>query len=309
MANPNTPIETAEDEFDEILPEGWSGTDSENIFDPSTWGGNDTAADAQEDEAEQGDGYSAEDEDDQTPTTEDDDSSENGTDESYDDPTTDGYEEFDGTLKFQANIDHKVEQVELDVSELPTIYQKSVALDRYQARLSELEAEKAEWDALAKGLDYEDRAALREGLLEGAVQDYIADHPSVPEEMARDYIQRKFKIEPKAEKPQSTEGTRDFKAEVAELFRTYPEARTIKIPDEVTGDALGRNKPLVQAYAEWKARTESAKATRAERENKILKHNQAAAARAPVRKTTGGGKTDTSPVDDFLEGFNNDSAW
>lgn len=311
MSEKTNPIETAEDEFEAIMPEGWTGNDDADIFDPSTWGDADPDADVQEDDEAEGDGASVEGDDDAAPTTGDGAEPMNGSEEEDGAPTTGDYTS-EGKLRFQATVDHTTREVELDPADLPTVYQKSLALDRYQQRVSELEAEQTAWDQLAAGLNFEDRNALLNGLMENAVQDYIAEHPSVPEEMARDFVMRKFqgvKTASPAKEAEPAPAQRDFKAEVAELFRTHPEARTEKIPDEVTNDAISMGKPLVQAYAEWKARTASAKATRAERENKILKQNQAAAARAPVTKTTGGGKTDTKPVDDFLRGFNDDAAW
>lgn len=309
MSNENS-IVTAEDEYDVLLPEGWSDAEGADIFDPSTWGGADTGADAHEDDEAQDEGNSAEGADDRTRTTEEGTDPQTDTDEEDTDPTTEGDSASDNKLRFTINADHVEREVELDPADLPTVYQKSLVLDRYQARVNELEQELSRWDSLAAGLKYADRNALHEGLFEGAVQDFIAEHPSVPEEMARDYVTRQFQHEapaPKQEAP--AQQTRDFRQEVADLFAAYPAARTEQIPDSVTTAALSENKPLIQAYAEWKAKTASAEATRAKRENKILKQNQAAAARAPVSKVTGGGKTDTQPVDPFLQGFNDDSAW
>ena len=310
MSKQNT-VETAEDEMDELLPDGWTGADDADIFDPDTWGGLDTDADAHEDDEADGEGNPAGEEEEDDSTTVEESDSQTDPETGNDDSTTVD-DDGSGKLHFQANVDHVTQDVELDPADLPTIYQKSLVLDRYQKRVSDLEAELAQWDSLASGLKYDSRDALRESLFEGAIQDFISDHPSVPEEMARDYITRQFQgVKPvtKQEEQPAEKSGRDFKAEVADLFRAYPGARTEKIPDEVTNDALTMGKPLVQAYADWKARTSSAKATRAERENKILKQNQAAAAKAPVSKVTGGGKTDTNPMDDFLRGFNEDSAW
>lgn len=311
MSENNHPISTSEDEFDAILPEGWTGNEDANFFDPSTWGDPDTETDVFEDEETDGEGYSEEGDDAEDPTTDDGAEPMNGSDEEDGSPTTGDYTS-EGKLRFEATVDHRTETVELDPADLPTIYQKAQVFDRYQQRVNDLEAETKAWDRVAAGLQFESREALLKGLIENSVQDYISEHPSVPEEMARDFVMRKFEgaeIRSTAKEQEQQPGQRDFKAEVAELFRTHPEARSERIPDEVTNDAISMNKPLVQAYADWKARTASAKATRAERENKILKQNQAAAARAPVTKTTGGGKTDTKPVDDFLRGFNDDGSW
>ena len=127
--------------------------------------------------------------------------------------------------------------------------------------------------------------------------------------MARDYVTRKFALEktPATEdaKPAEESG-RDYRAEVAELFRAFPDARNERIPDEVTNDAIATGKPLIQVYMDYKLKQTSAKAKTAEKENKILRQNAAAAQKAPVRRSTGGGQTDTKPADPFLEGFNSD---
>jgi hypothetical protein len=311
-------IETAEEEFDAIMPDGWTGADGADIFDPATWGSAESSADASDAEPAEGDGNSTGGTEARTRTTEE---SEDPQISAAEDsaPTTGGEPNADNVLRFQADVDHVRRDVELNIADLPTVYQKSLALDRYQKRASEQETDLAKWDALASGLNFENREALYNGLIENAVQDYIAEHPSIPEEMARDFVMRRFQSSAKPEKkpaePSAAEvqaqpqTTRDYRQEVADLFRAYPGARAEKIPDEVTNAAIRENKPLVQAYADWKAKSASAEAARAARENKILKQNQAAAAKAPVRKVTGGGGTSTSPDDDFLKGFNDDSAW
>ena len=310
MSKENNPIETMNEDYDAILPEGWSGNDDADIFDPATWGLTEALADAQGNTEDQAEGDTMEDAEDQTRATEEGEASETGTDEEDNVPATDN-ESSDGKLRFTATVDHVQREVELDPASLPEIYEKSTAVDRYKSRIAALEEELAGWDKLAAGLKYDNRAALHDGLFEASVQDFIAEHPSIPEEMARDYVSRQFDYKPSA-KPAEAEPEqkgRDFKQEVSDLFAAFPAARTEQIPDEVTTEAVSKGTPLVQAYANWKARTASAKATQAERENKILKQNQAAAARAPVSKVTGGGKTDTKPVDDFLRGFEEDSAW
>jgi len=309
MSNENNTVMTSEDDYDVLMPEGWTGDENADFFDPSTWGAPNTTADAQEDGESEEEGNSEEETVDQTRTTEEDTDSQTEPSEDIDDPTTVIVDDEKNVLRFRANIDHVAQDIELYPADLPTVYQKSVALDRYQTRVRELEAELSEWDKLAVGLKYENRAALQESIFEGAVQDYLHEHPSVPEDMARDYISRQFgkQAEPAKQEKATTESQRDFKQEIADLFTAYPTARIDGVPEEVSTAAIAENKPLVQAYAEWKAKTVSAESNRVKRENKILKQNQAAAARAPVSKVTGGGKTDTSPVDPFLQGFNDDT--
>lgn len=303
--NTNT-VETASNEFPALLPDGWSGAEGEDIFNPATWGptelpgGAEDEPDTEEEDAEEGE---------ETPTTENpDDPSATGAGDDDRDPTT-ATDSEDGKLHFTANIDHKEESIALDPSELPTIYQKAQALDRYQTRVRELEAELGRFDKIAKGLNYADRRAMHDGIIDNIVQDYLAAHQGVPEDMARDYVTRKFELEklPAAEdaKPAEESG-RDYRAEVAELFRAFPDARNERIPDEVTNNAIASGRPLLQAYMDYKLKQTSAKAKTAEKENKILRQNAAAAQKAPVRRSTGGGKTDTKPSDPFIDGFNSD---
>lgn len=308
MSNENNTVNTANDGFDALLPEGWGGAEGEDIFDPNTWGGSDPDG---EEETTGVEGEDAEEED-SSPTTEGEDDSTTDAEDGEGDPTTDA-DADDGKLHFRVDIDHQEQDIALDPAELPTLYQKAQVLDRYQTRARELEAELARFDKIAKGLKYADRNAMHDGIVDSIVQTYMDEHPGVPDDMARDYVTRKFELEklPAAEdaKPQET-GGRDYRAEVAELFRAFPNARNERIPDEVTNDAIATGKPLLQVYMDYKLKQTSAKAKTAEKENKILRQNAAAAQKAPVRRSTGGGQTDNRPSDPFLEGFSSDErAW
>ena len=102
-------------------------------------------------------------------------------------------------------------------------------------------------------------------------------------------------------------------AEVKELMRARPDLKGIQLPEEVAKACAEEGKPLVLAYAEYETRMARAAADKARKEaekvakeNKVLKHNAAAAARAPVSGVSGGGATDTKPKDDFLRGFDSD---
>lgn len=300
----NNMVKTADDDFDAILPEGWGGVEGEDIFDPNTWAGFEPDG-AEETTGEEG--KNAEEED-GSPTTESTDDSTTDAEYGEGDPTKDA-DADDGKLHFRVSIDHREQDIALDPTELPTLYQKAQVLDRYQTRVRELEAELGRFDKIAKGLNYADRSAMHDGIIDNIVQTYMDEHPGVPDDMARDYVTRKFALEktPATEdaKPAEESG-RDYRAEVAELFRAFPDARNERIPDEVTNDAIATGKPLIQVYMDYKLKQTSAKAKTAEKENKILRQNAAAAQKAPVRRSTGGGQTDTKPSDPFLEGFNSD---
>lgn len=320
MDNNDNVVETAVVEDDAFLPDGWSGAEGENIFDPSTWGTNEPTADALFNGTAEEGGDSAQDPlsalamgDRQAPQTTE--------AQEAEDVTNVGSPDASGKIRFQYTYDHQTNEAEIDPAELPNIYQGYMALNRYQNRVKEIEAELAQWDNIAAGLKYDNREALREGILENSIQSYMEENPAIPEEMARDFVTRKFNAQPKSREeapsePDSAEqpaaettspSGRDYRAEVDVLFSAFPEARNLPVPDEVQEEAVRNGTPLVQAYARYVTRSASAKAQEAERENKILKQNQAAAAKAPVRGVTGGGKTDTSPADDFIAGFNSDT--
>lgn len=94
--------------------------------------------------------------------------------------------------------------------------------------------------------------------------------------------------------------TRDFEAEVRELYAQRPEVKSQPLPDEVAR-ACAAGQPLKDAFADYEGRQD---AERLRRENRILRQNEAASARAPVRGVTGGGSPKAEPDDPFLRGFN-----
>jgi len=325
MAETESTVRSYEEDFDAILPDGWA--EGADIFDPDSWG-TAPAEDAQEDNGTEAEGEKQEASDGTTTAAEED--AGTGESEGNGDPTTAAQPATSDKLRFKATVDHEDKDIELDISELPTLYQKAAVMDRYQQKVAELtpykdqvaalqqrysgmETELAAWDAIAKGLDFEDRTALRNGVIENAVQNYISDHPNVPEEMARDFITRKFQAAPQAKAPEvkpdqpaPAAPKRDFRREVTALFEAFPDARGQQLPESVLQAAVA-GKPLAQAYAEFVAGKAKADAETAKHENKILRQNQESAKRAPGLGVTGGGKTDTSPEDDFLRGFNSDS--
>jgi len=325
MAETENEVRTYDEEFEALLPDGWA--EGADIFDPDSWGA-EPAEDAQEDNGDEAAGEEQEPAD--STTTADDDAALTEENEGNGDTTTAAQTTGSDKLRFKATVDHEDKDIELDISELPTLYQKAAVMDRYQQKVAELtpvkdqldalqqkysgmEEELSAWDAIAKGLDFEDRTALRNGVIENAVQNYISEHPNVPEEMARDFITRKFNYVPQAKAPEAKPDQpapaaqkRDFRKEVTALFEAFPDARGQQLPESVLQSAVA-GKPLAQAYAEYVAGKAKADAATVKHENKILRQNQESAKRAPGLGVTGGGKTDTSPEDDFLRGFNSDS--
>lgn len=313
-SNPITPNE----ENDALLPDGYA--EGDDFFDVSSWSGDASQADASDEapakeEAEPGEDFTLE----QFLTNEtlgEDDGDAGNTDETA---TTTGDTEEDKPrkLKFGAQIDHAFQDVELDESELPTLYQKAHVTDRVQAKLAKISPVYEKSERLAKVLGY----GSVDEMLEAAAKSYEDSEverlttENVHPEVARDMVTRKLHERAEAqeaaqqepeEEAQPTPPSRDFKAEVSELLRAFPKLRGQNLPDEVVQACLKDGTPLVQAYASYKEKQDEAEKTALRKEKATLKHNADAAARAPVRGVSKGGPTDTKPEDPFLKGFNSD---
>ena len=94
------------------------------------------------------------------------------------------------------------------------------------------------------------------------------------------------------------EGTRDYAGEIRQLQRLYPEFK--EMPDEVAHLAA-EGESLLTAYAVWQGRQAQKAAEQYREENRVLKQNAAAAAKAPVRGSGGG--TSRQGRSDFERGF------
>lgn len=230
-------------------------------------------------------------------------------------------------LKFTARIDHEDVEAEIDESELPTLYQKATATDRYQAKLAKVNPMMERLERMAKANGYDTVEAMLDAQ-ENAEREEAIDRlvqAGTPKEIAEDYVDRRLghaatpvtetapqqpvtsagdtgSVETKPETP----AARDFEAEVRELWSRRPDLKGTTIPSEVAAAAAnGQN--LTLAYLAYEAKQAKAEAETLRKENEIYKQNAASAAKAPVKPVTGGGATDTKPKDPFEVGF--DSGW
>lgn len=301
----------AEDDL-EMLPDGWGEND--DIFDVDSWSGESSASAAEEKPAsdEVDDAFAEETED--GTTTADEAKDESSDSKETDEPTTP--EEPKGKLKFSATIDHRSEDVELDESELPTIYQKAHVTDRVQARLADMQPimDKAKRTAKILGYDTVEEmlAAAEQSYKDGEVERLVNE--GTQKDVAEDYVARKMKDveipkEDAKEPEQDTPKQRDFNAEVKDLLDLRPELKKpgTKLPDEVTAECVKTGRPLAVVYLEYEAKQKQAAYDALLKENKKLKQNAEAASRAPVRGVSRGGKTEKDVDDDpFLKGFDSD---
>lgn len=323
----NTVVEDA----DTILPDGW--TDGADFFNPETWGSTGTAAKEDDffadvlDEPVEGSEVTEE----QTgtePTT----ATETG-DANFGEPTT-AEETTPPTteveapvaepnkLRFTARVDHEDTDVELDESELPTVWQKATATDRYQRKLAEVNPIMERLERMAKANGYDTAVAMLDAQeaydRDNAIEQLMKE--GTPRAIAEDYVSRKFgnpspaqtpekaaeTVEAKAETQPNNPPARDFTAEVNELWTMRPDLKGKTLPSEVARAAVnGQN--LTLAYFAYEAKQAQETAEQLRQENNTYRQNAATAAKAPVKGVSGGGATDTKPADPGLAGF--DSTW
>lgn len=302
-------IITPEVEDDVLMPEGYG--EGDDIFANSEEWTGEEQVDAPETEPmpsdEEPEGESVE-----APTTEPEaEAGDTGTPEEA--PTPEPIQNVPNKLKFKARVDRADVDVELDESELPTVYQKAQATDRYQAKLAKQTPILEQAERLSKALGFD----TFEAMLANAEQNFRDNEvqrlteSGAPKEIAEDYINRRLAgVRPAEQKPveqpASEAPTRDFNAEAHELVRARPDLAGQTLPQEVVRACVAENKSLLVAYSEYEAKQQKAEAEKLRRENQILRQNEASAKQAPVKGVRGGGATDTKPEDDFLKGFNSD---
>ena len=311
MENELTEATPTEDEA--ILPVGWDGVG--DIFEASSW--SDPAVVGLESGiGEQPSVETAEPE--ETPATE------SETEEAATDETAET-EESEETpaptetpkLKFRTQYNHQDLDVELDESELPTIYQKSLALDRERERVNKAKPVVDLAQRLAAQMGFETPEAMleaasanyRQSEIDALVKDGV--HKTVAEavinqrfaNLAQPATEDKGAEQP-SEAPAPESGKRDFVSEVSELMSIRPELQGKQLPDEVQKDAVEHGVRLATAYLNYEAKQMKAENDKLKNANQIHEQNAASAARAPVTGTSGGGATDTAPDDPFLVGFN-----
>lgn len=246
-------------------------------------------------------------------------------------PTTETQpEKMPTKLKFTAKIDRKDQEMELDFTELPGIYQRAQNYDRLQKKF-EMQAEKIQlMEALSAQLGYDsvddmlqkaqdsDRTARIQALVdEGTSEKIAADF--VDREIAKVKADRTAKA--KAAEQDAVHGEKgtntqsktepDFKAQVEELFRLRPDLKKdLKtLPQEVVTEVVEKNTPLRIAYAEWEAKQLRAENDRIRKERELFAQQAETASRAPVRGATDRKEDKGEKVDAWLAAFDEADEW
>lgn len=316
-------LEAEEDET--FLPEGWA--EGDDFFDDEAWTGGTQVDEPASTTAEPEPDHAEEESHDGAPTTEQPEETDEQSAEEEETNEDSGQSSEDVAeprkLKFRAKIDREELDVELDEAELPAIYQKAQVVDRVQQRLAQqkdFEAYKnfnEQASVTARALGYESAEEMLQQVSEKYRNDKIDElvYAGTPKEIAEDYVNRMMGAKPAikehvpVEQPavvtEEQPAVRDFKAEAAQFFAAHPEWVGKQIPNEVS-NAWAAGKSLEEAVAAYGAKQSSAEASKLRKENQVLRQNAAAAAKAPVKGVTGGGKTDTSAEDPFIKGFDSD---
>ena len=221
-------------------------------------------------------------------------------------------------LKFKAKLLDGEKDVELAEAELPTVYQKANNHDRIREKLTTVETQNKELteqinrgNALAKSKGYADYKAMLEAEEtleeENEAERLSPGNPELGKEMIklRKQVQAKATTpEPPAPAAETPKSIRNFKVEIADVAEEYPDYSTYGggVPKEVAEKAVSSGKPLIVAYAKWRASEAERAKTETLKTNKILQTNEANRAKAPVKSVKGG----IEKSDPFESGFDSE---
>ena len=322
MENENDQVQSTNTQDDVILPDGWDG--SMDFFEWMETVANETDESNVAETAEPSAGEeSGTEESEEVPATdnESEEDGESGTDEGDAPATEQEPEKQSNRIKFDANINHKLQSVEIDPSQLPEIYEKAYAADKFRNKLNAKNAELEQAEVVSKLLGYDSIKAMldaaEKSFKETEVQKLVDEkvHPAIAEDTVSRKIKEVVEAAQKNRKPVQPEnpeqeardnasqpGRRDFLPEINELLQVYPELKGKTLPEEVAKAALKGERVLV-AYSKYINKQKKADNDRLTKENKVLKQNAEAAKRAPVRGVAKGGATGETAEDPFLKGF------
>ena len=318
MENENNQVLATSTEDDVILPDGWDGNG--DFF---TWADGESKTDESlEDLFNEENVVAGSEEAEELPATDDEaaEDDESTTDNEEQPATPSESEGQSTTLRFDANINHHKKSIEIDQSELPELYEKAYAADKFRNKLNAKVAEQEQAEIVSKLLGYKSVKEMldnaKESYMKSEVDRLVSEkvHPTI----AQDTVNRRVKeIEDQAmkdRKPVVPEDEvdagepappeRDFKPEVAELLTVYPELKGKTLPDEVVQTTIVSGMSLTAAYTQYIQKQTKAENERLQKENKTLKQNAEAARRAPVRGVAKNGATNIGAEDPFLKGFN-----
>lgn len=257
-----------------------------------------------------------------------------GDDQTEGAPTTEQTQEQDqptsNKLTFKAKVDHQEQDVSVDESELPSLYQKAMNMDRANLRANAARQEADGYKGYieriaetARTLDFQGETAEEaiEAMLSsvlGSAKDSRVEalvSGGTAKEVAEFIVGQQMKA-PEQTKPTQQEkpaeegaapSAEQFSRDLQQLIARRPELRSMQeFPEEVLA-AYAQGEDLTVAYLDYESRKTAAEMQALANQNKIFKQNQESANKAPVKGVTGSGGTDAKE-DAWLKGFD-DSYW
>ena len=318
MDNENNKIPATSTGDDAILPVGWTGEG--DFFD---WAAGDTPADEPlENLLAETNVEAGSEEAENTPATDEEtaETDESETDEGEQLATPSEPETQSTTLRFDANINHHKKSIEIDQSELPELYEKAYAADKFRNKLNAKAAEQEKAEIVSKLLGYKSVDEMldqaKESYVKAEIDRLVNEkvHPTIAQDTVNRRVReledqamkdrKPFVPEDEIDKEEPSAPERDFKPEVAELLSVYPDLKGKTLPDEVVQATVSSGMSLTAAYTKYLQKQTKAENERLQKENKTLKQNAEAARRAPVRGVANNGATNIGAEDPFLKGFN-----
>ncbi len=306
------------DEDDAFLPDGYA--EGDDFFDPNTWTGDSSADSASATETEpEGEGNQGEAETEEAPAIEQTDETvptDNG-DDNGQVPATDMPEMTPNTKRrVRYQFDHEDREEEIDDADLPELLQKARSVDRYKQRLDSAQSVQDKLTGMARAMKYDSAEAFLDAIIDTAKNSEMEAlrGRGVPDEMAEDFIRRKYEEAASVPPAPAKVGGHDINAEAEEFSAARPNVKADDIPEEVRVAWRNSDKTLLQVYMEYERKASVAEAEKAKneaeklrKENRILKNNADSADRAPVSGVSKGGRTKNNEADDpFLKGFDSD---
>ena len=282
-------IPGTEEEDEAMLPDGWKEGD-DFFADPSTWSGNVKAPDEAPETPDEAEPTDPAPESEEAPTTgETEESDDRSAEPETEEPASGQTEEpVKSPRILKLKVNHKDQEVDINSmsdEDLIAVLQKASAFDANRERQNQEKYRQVYQDQIDAGMT--EAAARMIAANEVGGKSYsLTDDPEPAPTVEAKPVER------------------DFTAEVQQLKALYPDFK--ETPDEVAL-AVANGTNLLTAYVAYREKQTQKAAASLKKENEVLKHNAASAAKAPVKGVTGGGATDTKPKNNLLVGFDSDS--
>ena len=282
-------IPGTEEEDESFLPDGWKEGD-DFFADPSTWSGNVKAPDEAPETPDEAEPTDPAPESEEAPTTgEPEETDGQSAEPKTEEPTSGQTEEpVKSPRILKLKVNHKDQEVDINSmsdEDLIAALQKASAFDANRERQNQEKYRQVYQDQIDAGMT--EAAARMIAANEVGGKSYsLTDDPEPAPTVEAKPVER------------------DFTAEVQQLKALYPDFK--ETPDEVAL-AVANGTNLLTAYVAYREKQTQKAAASLKKENEVLKHNAASAAKAPVKGVTGGGATDTKPKNNLIVGFDSDS--